>query len=245
MTAGVENDVFENPKKDLTEKERHLIDNLAELSFKKYSELKSHPMFVPYLQEMSTLEYYGKTNIGSRPSKRGADGELKFEDLRAIPFVGSWSQLKQNVPGFYGFGTALKILKDEGRFDEVKFLYQHSDFFKTLVLNSMMSMNKTYFPLTYYMKENKKFGEFWNVLYDEFNLSKDLMLELTGFEVLMQEEPLNRKSVLIREKIVLPLLSIQQFALMQIQKNPDNKAVYEKLVIRSLFGNINASRNSA
>ncbi|WP_312324133.1 phosphoenolpyruvate carboxylase, partial [Soonwooa sp.] len=245
LTAGIENDVFENSKKDLTEKERHLIENLAELSFEKYSELKAHPMFVPYLQEMSTLEYYGKTNIGSRPSKRGADGELKFEDLRAIPFVGSWSQLKQNVPGFYGFGTALKILKDEGRFDEVKFLYQHSDFFKTLVLNSMMSMNKTYFPLTYYMKENKKFGEFWNVLFDEFNLSKELMLELTGFKVLMQEEPLNRKSVLIREKIVLPLLSIQQYALMQIQKNHDNKAVYEKLVIRSLFGNINASRNSA
>ncbi len=245
LTAGIENDVFENSKKDLTEKERHLIDNLAELSFEKYSELKAHPMFVPYLQEMSTLEYYGKTNIGSRPSKRGADGELKFEDLRAIPFVGSWSQLKQNVPGFYGFGTALKILKDQGRFDEVKFLYQHSDFFKTLVLNSMMSMNKTYFPLTYYMKKNKKFGEFWNVLFDEFNLSKELMLELTGFKVLMQEEPLNRKSVLIREKIVLPLLSIQQYALMQIQKNSDNKAVYEKLVIRSLFGNINASRNSA
>ena len=245
LTAGIENDVFENSKKDLTEKERLLIDNLAELSFKKYSELKADPMFVPYLQEMSTLEYYGKTNIGSRPSKRGADGELKFEDLRAIPFVGSWSQLKQNVPGFYGFGTALKILKDEGRFDEVKFLYQHSDFFKTLVLNSMMSMNKTYFPLTSYMKENKKFGEFWNVLFDEFKLSKELMLELTGFKVLMQEEPLNRKSVLIREKIVLPLLSIQQYALMQIQKNTHNKAVYEKLVIRSLFGNINASRNSA
>ncbi|MFW2136565.1 phosphoenolpyruvate carboxylase [Chryseobacterium sp. TY4] len=245
LTAGIENDVFENSKKDLTEKERFLIDNLAELSFKKYSELKADPMFVPYLQEMSTLEYYGKTNIGSRPSKRGADGELKFEDLRAIPFVGSWSQLKQNVPGFYGFGTALKILKDEGRFDEVKFLYQHSDFFKTLVLNSMMSMNKTYFPLTYYMKENKKFGEFWNVLFDEFKLSKELMLELTGFKVLMQEEPLNRKSVLIREKIVLPLLSIQQYALMQIQKNTHNKTIYEKLVIRSLFGNINASRNSA
>ncbi len=245
LTAGIENDVFENSKKDLTEKDRLLIDKLAELSFKKYSELKEHPMFVPYLQEMSTLEYYGKTNIGSRPSKRGADGELKFEDLRAIPFVGSWSQLKQNVPGFYGFGTALKILKDEGRFDEVKFLYQHSDFFKTLVLNSMMSMNKTYFPLTYYMKENEKFGEFWNVLFDEFKLSKELMLELTGFKVLMQEEPLNRKSVLIREKIVLPLLSIQQYALMQIQKNTHNKGVYEKLVIRSLFGNINASRNSA
>jgi len=245
LTAGVENDVFKNSKKDLTEKERALIIELANISYKKYSNLKAHPMFVPYLQEMSTLEYYGKTNIGSRPSKRGGGNELKFEDLRAIPFVGSWSQLKQNVPGFFGFGFAMQQLKEEGRFDEVRELYKGSDFFKTLVLNSMMSMNKSYFPLTYYIKDNPKFGEFWNVLFSEYNLSKDIMLELTGFKMLQEEDPLSRKSVKIREKIVLPLLSIQQYALMKIQKGEGNKAAYEKLVTRSLFGNINASRNSA
>src|SRR6218665_888985 len=245
LTAGIENDVFKSTKKDLNDNERKLISELADISYKKYSDLKAHPRFVPYLQEMSTLEYYGRTNIGSRPSKRGAGSELKFEDLRAIPFVGSWAQLKQNVPGFFGFGSALKALKDEGRFDEVKELYKGSDFFKTLVLNSMMSMNKTYFPLTYYMRKNEKFGEFWNVLFAEFSLSKEMMLELTGYNILMQEEPLNRKSVKIREKIVLPLLSIQQYAFIKIQKGEGNREAYEKLVMRSLFGNINASRNSA
>lgn len=245
LTAGIENDVFKSSKKDLNAEERQLISELAEISYQKYSDLKAHPMFVPYLQEMSTLEYYGKTNIGSRPTKRGAGSELKFEDLRAIPFVGSWSQLKQNVPGFFGFGFALKELKDQGRFDEVKALYKGSDFFKTLVLNSMMSMNKTYFPLTYYMRNHEKFGEFWNVLFAEFELSKQMMLELTGYKILMQEEPLNRKSVKIREKIVLPLLSIQQYALIKIQKGEGYRETYEKLVMRSLFGNINASRNSA
>lgn len=245
LTAGVENDVFKNSKKDLTEKERKLIIELADISYKKYSDLKAHPMFVPYLQEMSTLEYYGKTNIGSRPSKRGGDSELRFEDLRAIPFVGSWSQLKQNVPGFFGFGFAMEEMKKQGRFEEVRDLYKGSDFFKTLVLNSMMSMNKSYFPLTYYIKSNPKFGAFWNVLFEEYNLSKDIMLELTGFKMLQEEDPLSRKSVKIREKIVLPLLSIQQYALMKIQKGEGNKEAYEKLVTRSLFGNINASRNSA
>ena len=245
LTAGIENDVFKNSKKDLTEKERNLIQELAEISFRKYSELKAHPIFVPYLQEMSTLEYYGRTNIGSRPSKRGGTNELKFEDLRAIPFVGSWSQLKQNIPGFFGFGFALSELKSQGRFDEVHALYKGSDFFKTLVLNSMMSMNKSYFPLTYYMKNNQKFGSFWNVLFEEYELSKSMMLELTGFKMLMEEEPISRKSVKIREKIVLPLLSIQQYALMKIQKDEGNREAYEKLVMRSLFGNINASRNSA
>ena len=245
LTAGIENDVFKSTKKDLNDKERALISELADISYQKYSDLKAHPMFVPYLQEMSTLEYYGRTNIGSRPSKRGAGSELKFEDLRAIPFVGSWAQLKQNVPGFFGFGFALKTLMEAGRFDEIKELYKGSDFFKTLVLNSMMSMNKTYFPLTYYMRNNPKFGEFWNILFAEFSLSKEMMLELTGYKILMQEEPLNRKSVKIREKIVLPLLSIQQYALIKIQKGEGNRESYEKLVMRSLFGNINASRNSA
>ena len=245
LTAGVENDVFKSIKKDLTDEERSLISQLSEISFKKYSDLKAHQMFVPYLQEMSTLQYYGKTNIGSRPSKRGSGSELKFEDLRAIPFVGSWSQLKQNVPGFFGFGYAMNELKKEGRFDEIKRLYSGSDFFKTLVLNSMMSMNKTYFPLTYYIKNNPKFGDFWTILFEEYQLSRDIMLELTGFKILQQEDPLSRKSVKIREKIVLPLLSIQQYALMKIQKGEGNKEAYEKLVTRSLFGNINASRNSA
>ena len=126
LTAGIENEVFKNHKKDLTEKERTLIEELAELSYVKYVDLKENPLFVPYLQEISTLQYYGKTNIGSRPSKRGAGNELKFEDLRAIPFVGSWSQLKQNVPGFFGFGTAIKKLKDEGRIEEVKDLFRNS-----------------------------------------------------------------------------------------------------------------------
>ena len=245
LTAGIENEVFKNHKKDLTEKERTLIEELAELSYEKYVDLKENPLFVPYLQEISTLQYYGKTNIGSRPSKRGAGNELKFEDLRAIPFVGSWSQLKQNVPGFFGFGTAIKKLKDEGRIEEVKDLFRNSDFFKTLVLNSMMAMNKSYFPLTYYMKNHPKFGDFWQVLFSEYELSKEMMFEITGFHSLMEEEPVGRKSVKIREKIVLPLLSIQQYALMKLQKNEGDRDVLEKLVTRSLFGNINASRNSA
>lgn len=245
LTAGIENEVFIDHKKDLNEKERQLIKELAEFSYQKYVNLKENSLFVSYLQEVGTLNYYGKTNIGSRPSKRGAGNELKFEDLRAIPFVGSWSQLKQNVPGFFGFGTALQKIKDQGRIEEVKELFRNSDFFKTLVLNSMMAMNKSYFPLTYYMKNHSKFGDFWQILFNEYNLSKELMFEITGYKMLMEEEPVTGKSVRIREKIVLPLLSIQQYALIKLQKNEGRREVLEKLVTRSLFGNINASRNSA
>ena len=95
-----------------------------------------------YLEDMSTLKYYNKANIGSRPGKRGNKAKLELSDLRAISFVGSWSQLKQNVPGYFGIGTAIKTLKDQGKLKEVKNLFKEEPFFRTLMLNSMMSLSK-------------------------------------------------------------------------------------------------------
>ena len=232
--------------------DKTVMDTLAKVSFKAYSDFKAHPMFLPYLERMSTLKYYAKTNIGSRPSKRGQSDTLVFSDLRAIPFVGSWSQLKQNVPGFYGVGTALKYYEDKGEFRKVKHLYKNSAFFKTLIENSMMSLSKSFFDLTKYMAGDPEFGDFWNIIYQEYLLSKRLILKLTGYKELMEEEPAGRASIRIREDIVLPLLTIQQFALKKLQDlkkqsnvDPKEIEVYEKIVTRSLFGNINASRNSA
>jgi len=193
-----------------------------------------------------------KTNIGSRPSKRGSGSELKFGDLRAIPFVGSWSQLKQNVPGFYGLGTAIKAYEDKGELDKVITLYKNSNFFRVLLENSMMSLTKSFFDLTAYMQNDPEFGAFWDIIHEEYKLTKRLLLKVSGHQELMQNELAGKASIEIRESIVLPLLTIQQYALKKIQDmqragNIDDELfkVYEKMVTRSLFGNINASRNSA
>jgi len=231
---------------------REVMDDLSKLSYEAYKNFKAHPKFIPYLEHMSTLKYYAKTNIGSRPSKRGKAEGLIFEDLRAIPFVGSWSQLKQNVPGFFGVGTALKHYEDTNQFEKAQLLFQTSDFFKTLIENSMMSLSKSFFDLTKYMSEDPKYGEFWNVIYNEYQTSKRLLLKLTGYMELMEEEPTGKASIAVRESIVLPLLTIQQYALKKIQElekegvtSGEEIEVYRKMVTRSLFGNINASRNSA
>ena len=200
---------------------------------------------------MSTLKYYSKTNIGSRPSKRSSSSSLDFSALRAIPFVGSWSQLKQNVPGFYGLGSALKTYEDSGRLNEITTFYNESDFFKTLLENSMMSLTKSFFKLTSYMSNDPVYGDFWKLIYQEYKTTKRLLLQISGQKELMDNYPEGKASIEIREQIVLPLLTIQQYALKQIQelKNQDPSSkeinIYEKMVTRSLFGNINASRNSA
>ncbi len=252
LSSGIANKLFSKSNNELSESNSKIMSDLALTSYQAYVNFKNHPKFLPYLERMSTLKYYAKTNIGSRPSKRSNSDKLNFDDLRAIPFVGSWSQLKQNVPGFYGVGAALKKYDDKGQFDLLIQLYKDSDFFKALIKNSMMSLTKSFFKLTAYMADDEEFGEFWKLIHQEYETTKSLILKLTGYEVLMQNNPDGKASIDIRESIVLPLLTIQQYALRKIQElqkapkiDKDLVVIYEKMVTRSLFGNINASRNSA
>ncbi len=251
MSSGILNKLNET---DLTISDDcyETMDSLSKISYDAYVKFKSHPKFLSYLEHMSTLKYYSKTNVGSRPSKRNSEDKLVFSDLRAIPFVGSWSQLKQNVPGFFGVGHAIKHYDDLGELNKVKKLYKDSSFFKTLIENSMMSLSKSFLDLTKYMSNDKEYGDFWNIIYDEYNNTLEMLYKLTGSKKLMKEEPAGKLSIEARESIVLPLLTIQQHALKKLQelkkdpvKNSDEIIIYDKIVTRSLFGNINASRNSA
>ena len=251
LSAGIQNRVLNYKDNNTTIYEKKLLSKLAQISYDAYSEFKNHPKFIPYLENMTTIKYYSRTNIGSRPSKRAnSNNKFDFSSLRAIPFVGSWSQLKQNVPGFYGVGTALNFFYQQNNFSEIKKLYQNSSFFRTLISNSMMSLTKSFFKLTAYMEDDPEYGDFWKLIYDEYTLSKSMILKLTGYKELMENEPANRESVQKREEIVLPLITIQQHALRKIkllsEKSSKQKLnIYENMVTRSLFGNINASRNSA
>lgn len=248
LSAGISNEISANAKLQLSEKNRELLEELGHISYVSYQQLKQNPLFLHYLQKFSPLNYYGKSNIASRPTKRGLKNELSFSDLRAIPFVGSWSQLKQNVPGYYGVGTALQVLKEKGLWNEVTSLFNTSAFFRTLVDNSMMSMVKSNFAITKYVENDPVFNEFRQIIKDEFILTTQLYLELNNCNSLMEKDTLAKHSILLRDRIVLPLLTIQQYALCKVQEStidPNLKEAYEKLVTRTMFGVINAARNSA
>ena len=147
INAGISNDLFASQLLTLDDAQKELIQQMSVISFDAYMELKNHPDFLEYLRHASPLQFYAATNIGSRPAKRGGSEKLLLENLRAIPFVGSWSQLKQNVTGYYGVGTAFRQMDEKGRWNEIKQLYDHSTFFKTLIGNCEMSMKKSFFPL--------------------------------------------------------------------------------------------------
>ena len=248
LSAGVSHELFSDARLQMSAQDRLILEELGNISYAIYQQLKESPLFLPYLQKFSPLNYYSKSNIASRPAKRGAGNTLKFEDLRAIPFVGSWSQLKQNVPGYYGVGTALQVLKEKGFWKEVQSLFNNIAFFRTLIDNSMMSMVKSNFAITKYIDNDPQYKDIWNNIKEEFLLTTQLYLELSGGKSLMESDTVGKHSILLRDRIVLPLLTIQQYALGKMQEltvESDAKNAYEKLLTRTMFGIINAARNSA
>ena len=134
---------------------------------------------------------------------------------------------------------------------ELKALYLRSAFFRTLIDNCEMAMKKCFFPLTAYLADHPQYGELWRDIEAEFELTRRYVLMLSGKSDLMADYPIDQVSIQTRERIVLPILTIQQYALTKVREMEEMntpaalRSSYEKLVMRCSFGIINAGRNSA
>jgi len=245
LSAGLENHLYPTAENSLTQEQKDLIEEMAGYSYQAYKEFKSHPMFVPYLENVTPLKFFGMTNIGSRPLKRSKGQGMKFEDLRAIPFVGSWAQMKQNIPGMYGVGKSIEELEKVGKLDDVQKLYQDSLFFRSLLGNSMQSLAKSFYPVTAYLKNNETYGGIWDLMHEEYQRSLKNILRVSNMTTLLEDNHLSKDSIAIRERIVLPLITIQQYAIQKMLESGKEDAVLQKLILRTMFGVINAARNAA
>ena len=157
--------------------------------------------------------------------------------------------MKQNILGFYGLGNALKSLisRDSKTKENLQKLYQECLFFRALLENSMQSLAKSNFALTEYLREDKKFANFWLLLKNEAELTSEMLKEISQEPILMENSLVSKASIQLREKIVLPLLVIQHYAMCKAREpeiNASKKEIFEKIIIKSLAANVNASRNS-
>lgn len=245
-TAGLSN--IGRPTELMPQDDQLLLSELAELSATQYQALIHHPQFLPYLEKITPMNFFGELNMASRPPRRDKEGPLSLDNLRAITFVSSWSQMKQNVPGYFGFGSAVQKLIQQGKQKDLERLYQNNLYFHTLVENTMQSLLKNYFPLTHYLASDPEFGEFWQLLADEAQLTESMLLTITKQPHLLAEDPVIRASIKLRESIVLPLQVIQQYALIKLRDatlSDQEHTVLKKIIQKSLPTNLNASRNSA
>jgi phosphoenolpyruvate carboxylase len=102
------------------------------------------PGFIRYFREATPINEIGDLNIGSRPASRKSSDRI--EDLRAIPWVFSWGQCRQSIPGFYGFGAAVRAFLAEHRTARLRVLrsmYDRWPFFRTLIDKLEMVLAKT------------------------------------------------------------------------------------------------------
>jgi len=251
ISASLKNRLYSRYNADFRQEDRDLMEELSKTSYDAYMELRNNEKFIPYLVNRSAMNFYGKTNIGSRPDRRNSPDNFTLKDLRAIPFVGAWTLNKQNIPGFFGLGSSLDKSVKKGRLSEIHDLYSRSLFFRTLVQNSMMVLKKTNFNITSFLSKDPEYGQLWERLFEEFGKTGKNLLIVSQMQTLMEGNPKDLLSVDIREKMVLPLCVIHQYALCRLnhlkQTEPESELIekYTHMIIRSSYGIINASRNSA
>lgn len=87
------------------------MNSLTKYSQQQYRTLIDHPNFIPFYSQATPIDVLEQSKIGSRPSRR--TGTRSLDDLRAIPWVFSWSQARFNLTGWFGFGKALQTLNEE------------------------------------------------------------------------------------------------------------------------------------
>src|SRR5258705_13955301 len=108
-----------------------------------------------------------------------------------------------------------------------------------------MAMKKCFFPLTSFLAKDPEYGEIWEKIYEEYELTQRYIFILSGKNELMADYPVEQLSIQMRERIVLPLATIQQYAITKVREietaNPLSpmKNSFGKLAMRCSFGIIN------
>ena len=149
-------------------------------------------------------------NIGSRPSKRSSE-HSNLKDLRAIPWVFSWSQSRQIIPGWYGFGYAIKKAIMQGKEDDLKKMYKEMKFFRTLVSNIEMNLSKTDMAIAgaYVEELHQGKDKIFNKIKEEFDRSENYLKKITNEKILLENNFTLKKTLSIRESYLLPLNMFQ------------------------------------
>ena len=158
------------------------------------------PGFEIYFRQSTPLPEISDLKIGSRPPSR--TNSTRIEDLRAIPWVFSWSQARAMLPGWFGFGSAAARMREEGKQDQLEKLYGHSQFFRTVISNLEMVLAKSNLEIARSyadLVENQELANgIFNRIAAEWNATRDAVLALTGQTKLLEHHPHLSESIHLR-----------------------------------------------
>jgi phosphoenolpyruvate carboxylase len=189
-----------------------VMGRLADWSREAYRELVyGDPGFVDFFQQATPIREISELKLGSRPARRTASTDI--EDLRAIPWVFSWTQARMVLPGWYGLGAALEHGCAEFGIEPLRRMYRQWPFFATTVSNAEMALSKADMSIAeryVAMVEPAELRDrIWGKIRSEFDRTQAMILEITGETHLLEHDPVLRRSIDRRNPYVDPLSFLQ------------------------------------
>jgi phosphoenolpyruvate carboxylase len=223
------------PKTGIPEAWRSAMDQMSGAAHKMYRALVyENPKFIEFWQTATPLEEIKRLHIGSRPAARGKSSEVT--KIRAIPWVFSWMQSRFNLPGWFGLGSALAVVKDDVLLRE---MYQGWALFNTMLNNAEMSLLKADMGIASLYVElvpDKKLGsEMFRAILAEYDRTRDIVLSISAHSNLLDAEPITQHAVQLRNPYVDPLNYIQVEMLRRIRTLSDQEGE-EAQAIREVIG---------
>jgi phosphoenolpyruvate carboxylase len=211
-----------------------VVDDAARASFRRLVDADG---FAPWFARISPLGEIGGLRIGSRPAKRGLGpaSDLDLADLRAIPWVFAWSQTRLNLPGWYGLGSGLAAVGDV---ELLRDMYRSWPLFRSLIDNAEMSLAKTDRSIASRYLALGGRDDLTAQVRAEYDLTRRLVLEVTGHDRLLADRPVLSRAVTLRDPYVdaLSYLQLRALAALRSPDGAQDREQLERLLLLTVNG---------
>jgi len=223
-----------------------IMDELATRSMQAYRELIDDDRFWDWYCGVSPIEHIAGLPIASRPVSRNAGG-LSFENLRAIPWVFAWTQMRYNVPGWFGVGSAVQSLVHDRpeTADVLRRLYQEWEFFKTIIDNMRQEMARARLPASrLYVDADMSSSDIHQRISAEFDRTADAIIAITGQARLLDNNPVIQSLIAARNPATDVLNILQVELLRRYRSAPDAARPALRLMLQRSVNGIAAAMQS-
>lgn len=216
-----------------------IMNKLSSDSMSAYRQLIDDPEFWTWFKKITPVEHIGNLPIASRPVSRGGSKGLQFENLRAIPWVFGWTQVRYNVPGWFGLGTATDTLlaEDPETLDILKDWYKNWSFFNTIIDNAQREIARTHQLTSEIYAGRSEEKKLHKLIREDFDKTKEILLKITGQEEILDSRKVIQNSIKFRNVFTYPL-NVIQVELLNRWENTDNEEELKQLR-HALFLSIN------
>jgi phosphoenolpyruvate carboxylase len=226
-----------------------IVERLAERACRHYRALVYEtPGFLTYFEQATPIAEVSQLKIGSRPARRAASQGI--EHLRAIPWVFSWMQSRHTLPGWYGLGSAVKEYLEENAEDRavLSLMYQRWHFWRTLLDNAQMILAKADLTIARLYADLVEDQELATRIYDriadEHRLTTEIICQMTGQQVLLEQTPVLQRSIVRRNPSVDPLSFLQLVLLKRLRASAEPCAELLTGVLESVNGIASGLKNT-